>query len=199
MDKYRETMIQDKPFARYQRGPASEYQMKAKRICWEYNQTSPDDQAKRLELLRGLLGTCPDMLFIQPQFQCDYGFNIHIHGFAFINYNCTILDTSPVHIGEMAFIAPGCCISCAGHAIHPEQRLQGLGTSAPIHIEENVWIGANCTICGGVTIGKDSVIGAGSVVTHDIPSGVVAAGVPCKVIRPITEDDRIPESQITSI
>lgn len=196
MDKYIETMIQEKAFARYQKGPASEYQMNAKRLCWEYNQTSPDEQEKRWEILRKLLGTCPDVFFIQPAFNCDYGFNIHFHGFAFVNYNCTFLDTSPIHIGNMAFIAPGCVISCAGHAIHPEQRLEGLGTSAPIYIKDNVWIGANCTICGGVTIGEGSVIGAGSVVTKDIPAGVVAAGVPCKIIRNITEADKIPESEI---
>lgn len=196
MDKYIETMIQEKAFARYQKGPVSEYQMKAKRLCWEYNQTSPDEQEKRWEILRKLLGTCPNVFFIQPAFNCDYGFNIHFHGFAFVNYNCTFLDTSPIHIGNMAFIAPGCVISCAGHAIHPEQRLEGLGTSAPIYIKDNVWIGANCTICGGVTIGEGSVIGAGSVVTKDIPAGVVAAGVPCKIIRNITEADKIPESEI---
>ena len=85
----------------------------------------------------------------------------------------------------------GVCLACSGHAVDPGQRSQGIGTSAPITLEENVWIGANATVCGGVTIGADSVIGAGSVVTHDIPAGVIAAGVPCRVIRPITEKDKI--------
>ena len=107
-----------------------------------------------------------------------------------------MLDTSPIHIGHMTFIAPGCVISCASHAIHPSQRADGISISKPIFIEDNVWIGANCTICGGVRIGKDSVIGAGSVVIRDIPAGVVAAGVPCKVIREITDEDIIPESEI---
>ena len=89
------------------------------------------------------------------------------------------------------FIAPGVCLSCAGHAILPEQRAEAIGTSAPIIIEDNVWIGANVTIIGGVTIGKGSVIGAGSVVTRDIPSGVIAYGNPCKFRREITENDRI--------
>lgn len=101
-----------------------------------------------------------------------------------------------MNIGAGAFIAPGVCLACSGHAIDPKQRSHGIGTSAPITLEENVWIGANATVCGGVTIGEGSVIGAGSVVTHDIPSGVIAGGVPCKVIRPITEKDKIAQTEI---
>lgn len=168
-----------------------EFKSNAARICWEYNQSAPDEDEKRGQLLQQLFGTCHPLTFIQPSFRCDYGFNIHTHGLAVINYNCVILDTSPVHIGANAFIAPGVCISCAGHSIDAAQRASGITTSRPITLEDDVWIGANCVICGGVTIGKGSVIGAGSVVTKDIPAGVVAAGVPCKVIRPITEKDRI--------
>ena len=124
-------------------------------------------------------------------FKCDYGFNIHTEGLVFINYNCVMLDTSPIHIGENAFIGPGTCLTCAGHAIDAKERGMGVGTSKPITLEKDVWIGANCTVCGGVTIGKGSVIGAGSVVTKDIPPGVIAVGNPCKVLRPITEEDRI--------
>ena len=130
------------------------------------------------------------MTGIEPSFHYDYGFNIHTHGLAVINYNCVILDTSLVHIGSGAFIAPGVCLACAGHAIDPDQRSHGIGTSAPITLEDNVWIGANATVCGGVTIG------AGSVGTHDIPAGVIAAGVPCKVIRPITEKAKIKPEDI---
>lgn len=130
------------------------------------------------------------MTGIEPSFHCDYGFNIHTHGLAVINYNCVILDTSLVHIGSGAFIAPGVCLACAGHAIDPDQRSHGIGTSAPITLEDNVRIGANATVCGGVTIGADSVV------THDIPAGVIAAGVPCKVIRPITEKDKIKPEDI---
>ena len=160
----------------YENIPGEE-QNRAKQLCWEYNRTAPSEQQKRREIL--------------PDFHCDYGFNIHTHGLTVINYNCVILDTSPVNIGAGAFIAPGVCLACSGHAVDPGQRSQGIGTSAPITLEENVWIGANATVCGGVTIGADSVIGAGSVVTHDIPAGVIAAGVPCRVIRPITEKDKI--------
>lgn len=163
----------------------------AKTLCWEYNKTAPWEKEKRSEILQKLFGTCHPLTFIEPSFRCDYGFNIHTHGLTVINYNCVILDTSPVSIGENAFIAPGVCIACAGHSIDPVQRSMGVGTSAPITIEDNVWIGANATICGGVTIGEGSVIGAGSVVTKDIPAGVVAAGNPCRVLRPITEKDKL--------
>ena len=170
-------------------------QTKAKTLCWEYNQTPPDWQ-RRAELLKQLLGTCDPLTFIEPSFRCDYGFNIHTHGLTVINYNCVILDTSPVNLGAGVFLAPGVCLACAGHALDPEQRAQGVGTSKPITLEDGVWIGANAVVCGGVTIGQDSVIGAGSVVTRDIPAGVVAAGVPCRVIRPITEADRIDPAQM---
>lgn len=163
----------------------------AKTLCWEYNKTAPWEKEKRSEILQKLFGTCHPLTFIEPSFRCDYGFNIHTHGLTVINYNCVILDTSPVSIGANAFIAPGVCIACAGHSIDPVQRSMGVGTSAPITIEDNVWIGANATICGGVTIGEGSVIGAGSVVTKDIPAGIVAAGNPCRVLRPISEKDKL--------
>lgn len=163
----------------------------AKTLCWEYNKTAPWEKEKRSEILQKLFGTCHPLTFIEPSFRCDYGFNIHTHGLTVINYNCVILDTSPVSIGANVFIAPGVCIACAGHSIDPVQRSMGVGTSSPITIKDNVWIGANATICGGVTIGEGSVIGAGSVVTKDIPAGVVAAGNPCRVLRPITEKDKL--------
>lgn len=169
----------------------SELQNKAKTLCWEYNQTAPNESEKRSDILKQLLGTCHPLTFIEPSFRCDYGFNIHTSGLTIINYNCVILDTSPVYIGENAFIAPGVCIACAGHSIDPVQRGEGIGTSKPITIKDNVWIGANSTICGGVTIGSGSVIGAGSVVTKDIPDGVIAVGNPCRVLRKITEEDKV--------
>ncbi len=169
---------------------------KSKRLCFEYNNTSPDDILKRQEILEKLLGTCTEATFIEPSFHCDYGFNIHFHGMALLNYNCVILDTSPVNIGNGVFIAPNVCIACSGHSIDPIQRKNGIGTSKAITIKDNVWIGANSTICGGVTIGEGSVIGAGSVVTSDIEPNVVACGVPCKVIRKINENDKIKEEDI---
>ncbi|HIV87370.1 MAG TPA: sugar O-acetyltransferase [Candidatus Pygmaiobacter gallistercoris] len=174
-----------------------ELKQNAQRLCWEYNQTPPDQPERRRELLEQLFGSCHPLTFVEPTFHCDYGFNIHTHGLTVINYNCVILDTSPVEIGAGAFIAPGVCLACSGHSVDPQQRSQGIGTSAPITLEENVWIGANAVVCGGVTIGKGAVIGAGSVVTHDIPAGMVAAGAPCRPIRPVTEADRVAPDRIT--
>ena len=168
-----------------------ELQLPAKQLCWEFNQTRPDEMEVKREILSKLFGSYLEQVFVESDFRCDYGFNIHFHGLAIVNYNCVILDTSPVNIGAGVCIAPGVCISCAGHAIDPEQRVGGLMTSAPITIEDEVWIGANATVCAGVTIGKGSIIGAGSVVTKDIPAGVIAVGSPCKVVRAITEQDRI--------
>ena len=165
--------------------------IKAQNLTWEYNNTRPDENEKRSKILKELFGTCSNLTFIEPTFKCDYGFNIHTKGLAVINYNCVMLDTSPIHIGENAFIGPGTCLTCAGHAIDPMERGTGIGNSKPITLEDDVWIGANCTVCGGVTIGQGSIIGAGSVVTKDIPPGVIAVGNPCKVMRKITEEDKL--------
>lgn len=178
-------------YAGQNRNIPPELKANAQKLCWAYNQTPPDQGQRRREILEQLFGTCHPLTFIEPAFRCDYGFNIHTHGLAVINYNCVILDTSPVHIGAGAFIAPGVCLACAGHSVDPAQRSEGISTSGPITLEDDVWIGANAVVCGGVTIGRGSVIGAGSVVTHDIPAGVVAAGAPCRPIRPVTEQDRI--------
>ena len=124
----------------YENIPGEE-QNRAKQLCWEYNRTAPKEQQKRREILQELLGTCHPMTGIEPDFHCDYGFNIHTHGLTVINYNCVILDTSPVNIGAGAFIAPGVCLACSGHAVDPGQRSQGIGTSAPI-----IWSPAALTV-----------------------------------------------------
>lgn len=167
-----------------------EIHKKSKMLCYKYNMCPPDDTQKKAEILGELLGDYNENVFIEPSFRCDYGFNIHFSGMAFINYNCVILDTSPVHIGNEVFIGPGVCIACAGHGMHPQQRAV-IETSKPINIKDRVWIGANSTVCSGVTIGEGSIIGAGSVVNKDIPAGVVAAGSPCRVIRKITDKDMV--------
>jgi maltose O-acetyltransferase len=168
-----------------------ELQLPAKQLCWEFNQCAPDEHKKKNQILTKLFGTYHKMAFVEQSFRCDFGFNIHFHGMAIVNYNCVILDTSPVNIGAGVMLAPGVCISCAGHALDPTERIEGITTSAPITLEDGVWVGANSTIGAGVTIGAGSIIGAGSVVTKDIPPGVIAVGVPCKVVRPLTEADRV--------
>ena len=190
----KEIMTSKKPYISKYGKMDESLKTKAKNLLWEFNNSRPDDNKRRSEILQELLGTCSKLTFIEPVFKCDYGFNIHFHGLAVINYNVVMLDTSPINIGAGAFIAPGVCLACSGHAIHPSQRNRML-TSAPITLGENVWLGANVTVVGGVSIGDGSVIGAGSVVTKDIPAGVIAAGSPCKVIREITEDDLLEEIQ----
>ncbi len=166
-------------------------QKRARKMLKQIEQIEDEQSPERGELLNELFGTYHPLAFPGKGFCCDFGFNIHFHGLAVINYNVVMLDTSPIHIGNGAFIGPGVCLACAGHAFLAEQRRDGICSSKPITLEDDVWIGANATICGGVTIGAGSIIGAGSVVTKDIPAGVIAAGTPCKVIREITEEDRI--------
>ncbi len=174
------------------------YQRNASKLCYKYNKTKPNELSKRKKILNKLLGTSSNQV-IKPSFKCDYGFNIHFKGFALINYNCVMLDTSPIHIGNGVLIGPNTTLACAGHSLDSIQRINGYSTSAPIIIEDNVWIGANVTILQGVTIGKGSVIGAGSVVNKSIPENVVAVGNPCKVIRNITENDKIKEEDLYNL
>ena len=187
-DQYLSIMTQDRGYITKFDPCTIEIQQNTKRLIYKYNNTSPDEEELRKEILKELLQSDNDRVFIEPPFHCDYGFNIHFEGFAFINYNCTILDTAPVYIGADTFIAPGVCIACAGHGVHPSERMI-LETAKPIHIGKKVWIGANAVILTGVHIGDGSIIGAGSVVNKDIPENVIAAGNPCKVIREITEAD----------
>ena len=172
-------------------------QEKARRLCWQFNNSDPDNPKAQHEILMRLFGTYHSSVYLMPSFHCDFGFNIHFKGFALVNYNCVFLDTSPINIGRSVLIGPGTVLACAGHPIHPEQRqASAFETSAPITIDDGAWLGANVTVVGGSHIGAGSVIAAGSVVNGDIPAGVIAGGVPCRVIREITEEDRINPDEI---
>ncbi len=187
---------EQRPFAGNAMHIPRQAQARARQLCWEFNRCDPSDTVRQHDLLMRLFGTYHGSVYLMPQFHCDFGFNIHFKGFALVNYNCVMLDTSPINIGRSVLLGPGVVLACAGHPLEPEQRKSGAyETSAPITIEDNVWIGANATVCGGVTIGEGSVIGAGSVVTKSVPAGVLAAGVPCRVLRPLTEADKIDPSQ----
>lgn len=161
-----------------------------KDLCHELNQMRPSAVEEQQALLRKILGRTGKAFYILPPFWCDYGSNITIGERFFANHNCIILDGAAVTFGDDVFVAPNCCFSTAGHPLDAEQRNAGLEVALPIHVGSNVWIGAGVTVLPGVTIGDGSVIGAGSVVNRDIPAGVVAAGNPCRVIRPITAADR---------
>lgn len=141
------------------------------------------------EVVKELLGKS-DGAFINPPFYCDYGSHIEVGKNFFANYNCMILDVAKVVIGDNCQMAPNVAIYTAGHPVHPDTRNTAYEYGIEVTIGDNVWIGGNTVICPGVHIGSNTVIGAGSVVTKDIPERVIAAGNPCKVIREITEADR---------
>lgn len=186
----------NRPYIGYDRNIPRPDIERGRRLSWEYNHTSPDDHERQCELLKQLLGTYNDEVMIQPDVHFDFGFNTHFLGMAYLNFGVTILDTSPVIIGAHCFIAPGVIISCPSHPVNANQRNEGVELSAPITIGESVWIGAGAIICGGVKIGDRSVIGAGAVVLKDVPSDSVAVGVPARVVRKITDDDRVDPSRI---
>ena len=150
----------------------------------------PSQTREREQLLREILGTAPRHFNIVSPFLCDYGHNIHVGENFFANYNCVMLDEAPITIGDNVLIAPNVGLYTAGHPIDVERRNQWLEYAWPITIGNNVWICGGVTITPGVTIGDNSIIAAGSVVTGDIPANVIAGGNPCHVIRPVTEADR---------
>ena len=163
---------------------------KAKALCFEYNQLSPNEKDAQRVILNKLLGKMGKEVIVTPPFWCDYGYNITVGDYFYSNHNLIITDGAKVTFGDHVFIAPNCCFTTAEHALDPEMRKAGIEVAKPITVGSNVWIGAGSTILAGVTIGSGSVIGAGSVVKKSIPENVVAVGVPCKVLRPITEADK---------
>ena len=141
-------------------------------------------------LIRNLLGKTGKSVHVEAPFYCDYGFNIQVGENFYSNFNLTILDVNQVIIGDNVMFAPNVSIYTAGHPIHPDSRNSGYEYGIPVRIGNNVWLGGNVVVVPGVTIGNDVVVGAGSVVTRDLPDRVIAAGNPCRVIREITEADR---------
>ncbi len=161
-----------------------------RQVLSSFNNISNIDLAFKMKLLSKLFGKMGENCFIQPTFRCDYGCNIEVGDNFFANYDCIFLDVNKIKIGDNVFFAPRVCIYTAGHPIDKEVRFIQLEYGYPVTIGNDVWVGGNVVINPGVTIGNNVVIGSGSVVTHDIPSDSVAAGVPCKVIRKITEEDK---------
>lgn len=154
-------------------------------LLWEYNSLRPSEKNRREEIIRNLLGSCGEKFHINQPFRCDYGCNVYIGENFFANFNLTILDEGEVHIGDNVFIGPNVSIYTACHPLNPEERNTGVEWAEPITIGDNVWIGGSVTILPGVTIGNNAVIGAGSVVSKDIPADSLAVGNPCRVIRKI--------------
>ena len=181
----KERMLANLPYKAWMDGLKEERVENAKRL-YEYNHLPPEQWDRTEDLIRSILGKAGKDVHIKAPFHCDYGYNIEVGDNFFSNYNLTILDVAKVRIGDNAQIAPNVSIYTAGHPIHPESRNSGYEYGIDVTIGDNVWIGGNVTILPGVTIGDNTTIGAGSVVTRDVPAGVVAAGNPAKVIKRIT-------------
>ncbi len=171
--------------------PAFEAEIeKCKEKCFEYNKLSPNDRDEQQKILSVVLGKMGRNVVITPPFWCDYGYNITVGDYFYSNHNLIITDGTKVSFGDNVFIAPNCCFTTAEHAIDPELRKAGIEIAKPIKVGNNVWIGAGSTVLAGAEIGDNTVIGAGSVVKGSIPENVVAVGVPCRVMREITDADR---------
>lgn len=163
---------------------------KCKELCAEYNRLMPSQIEERRRLLKKLLGKTGEEFHIEQNFWCDYGYNIEIGENFYANHNLVILDGAKVKFGDNCFIAPNCGFYTAGHPLNAEIRNSGLEYALPITVGDDVWIGGNVCVMPGATIGNNVVIGGGSVVTKDIPSGVVAVGNPCRPIKKIDEIDK---------
>lgn len=157
----------------------------AKDKCFKYNNIKPSKIEERTEVMRQILGKTGNQFLIEQPFICDYGYNIEIGENFYSNHNLVILDANKVKFGNNVFIAPNCGFYTAGHPLDYETRNKGLEYAKPIEVGNNVWIGGNVVVLPGVSIGDNVVIGAGSVVTKDIPSNSVAVGNPCRVIKNI--------------
>ena len=166
-----------------------EEQKVCRRLLQRFNTADRSDFEALSSMIKEILGKSENA-FINPPFYCDYGFNIEVGKNFFANYNCTMLDTAKIIIGDNCMLAPNVAIYTAGHPVHPEARNTAYEYGIGITIGDNVWIGGNSVILPGVHIGSNTVIGAGCVVTKDIPDWVIAAGNPCRVIRAVTEEDR---------
>lgn len=157
----------------------------ARKLTHKYNRLKPSKTKKMGKILRKLLTTreSEGYLCIEPPFQCDYGYNISVGKNFFANYNTVILDSAPITIGDDVMFGPNVSVYSVNHPLNADKRCEGPEIGSKIDIGNKCWIGGNVTILPGVTIGAGTTIGAGSVVTKDIPPGVFAAGVPCKVIK----------------
>ncbi|MDM0578787.1 sugar O-acetyltransferase [Clostridium perfringens] len=165
-------------------------QMKALELLYDFNQTRPSEQDKREKILKKMFAEIGDDCYIELPFHANWGGkNVHFGNGVYANFNLTMVDDCDIFVGNNVLFGPNVTVSAGTHPIHPELRSKQAQYNIPIHIGNNVWIGANSVILPGVNIGDNSVIGAGSIVTKDIPSNVIAVGNPCRVLREINEND----------
>lgn len=157
--------------------------LRARKLTQRLNAIPVEETEEIRKIVDELFGRCGSDLTLKTPFQCDFGYNLFLGESVLINYNCVFLDAAPITIGDHCFIGPMTGLYTVNHPLDPERRNAGYVYGKPITLKNNVWLGGGCTILSGVTIGENSVIGAGSVVTNDIPDNVIAAGNPAKVIR----------------
>ena len=158
---------------------------------YDFNSTRPSEQDKRVALLREMFAEIGEDCYIEPPFYANWGGrHVHFGARVYANFHLTLVDDTHIFVGDNTLFGPNVTVCTAGHPVQPELREQGYQYNAPVHIGRNCWIGAGAVILPGVTIGDNTVIGADSVVTRDIPSDVVAVGNPCRVLRLIGERDR---------
>ena len=158
---------------------------KAKDLCFELNSLPSSKISERRIILSKLFGSCSDSICVESNFFCDYGYNIFVGKNFYVNHNCVILDCAKVIFGDNVFIGPNCGFYTANHPIDFKERAKGIESAREIVVGNDVWIGGNVTVLAGVKIGDNVVIGAGSVVTKDIPANCIAYGNPCKVVKTI--------------
>lgn len=157
----------------------------ARKLTRLYNQTTEEESELRIKILKELFGSTGECLSVEPNFRCDYGYNIHVGDNFFANYDCTILDVCEVRIGDNCMLAPGVHIYTATHPLNPFERIAGPEYGKPVTIGNNVWIGGRAVINPGVTIGDNVVIASGAVVTKDVPDNMIVGGNPAQIIRAI--------------
>lgn len=172
-------------------GEITELQTKCLEKLYDYNQTRPSEAARREAMLRDMFAEIGEGCYIEPPFHANWGGRfVHFGKNIYANFGLTLVDDTHIYVGDCCMFGPHVTIATAGHPVLPPLREQGLQYNAAVHIGRNCWFGAGALVMPGVTIGDNSVIGAGSVVTRDIPANVVAVGNPCRVLRPIGERDR---------
>jgi len=159
-------------------------------LLYDFNQTRPTQMPQREAILKQLLAEVGENCYIEPPLRANWGKHTHLGKNVYANFNLTLVDDTHIYIGDYVMIGPNVTLSTAGHPIEPEWRKKSAQFNIPIKIENNVWIGANTVVLPGITIGENSVIGAGSIVTKDVPANVVAFGNPCRVVRAINDHDR---------
>lgn len=164
--------------------------VEAKKLFREYNRTGDDDTALRRKLMEQLFKHAGTEVWIEPDFRCEFGKNIVIGNNVYINFGCIILDCAEVTIGDNVLLGPNIGIYAANHSLDAEERINGGCCGKPVHVGNNVWLGGDVKILPGVSVGDNTIIGTGSIVTKDIPAGVIAVGNPCRVIRAVTEADK---------